>query len=366
MENQDKNITDMSSNDEALTFCHISRNASNECAANFINDGIKPSSGNGYGGQDKGFYVWTSEERGDMYYQSLLSEEDADWAKEKFDIDIKLKEGKALKITVSPDKKDIKHPVWQLDSEQHPNAKFGRDRSVLLDMWETQKDYFQSNPAVEIPYKDNVNKEVAGKNEFVTDSYTIKEFGWNDEKKCPSMKCYDENKKEFLIKDIDVTNADVSGRSQAINNFLCENVPGYKEKYDQLLLAVASNKQSLDIGGKTLNLGGLPIKYCGKEVLPVNKVALVQGELTEKYGKRLKPESLSEVKYRDFKMLYTETDARMIGLNQSNSNKISNLRKRLAQNLDKNLGNNLDKIQMPQIIKNIESKISSNLSNKER
>lgn len=103
--------------DEYLKFYHISRDASSEKANDFLSEGIVPERGNGYGGQSDGFYCWTSKNRADKYYCSLLVAADAEWAMENFGIDIRLKNGEALKVEVPVKKDTVKYPDWQLDNE---------------------------------------------------------------------------------------------------------------------------------------------------------------------------------------------------------------------------------------------------------
>ena len=91
--------------DEYLKFYHISRDASDEKANQFLTKGIAPKQGNGYGGQGKGFYCWTSEDRANKYYCSLLVATDAEWAMKNFGIDIRLKNDEALKIELLVKKK---------------------------------------------------------------------------------------------------------------------------------------------------------------------------------------------------------------------------------------------------------------------
>ena len=280
--------------DSYLRFYHISRDASEEKANKFMSEGIAPVLGNGYGGQSKGFYCWTSEDRANKYYCSLLVAADAEWAMQNFGIDIRLKNDEALKIGINVEKEAIKYPDWQLDNEQHPNIKRGRNRSIFLDFWEAQKQEFDAS----------VNFEMYNAS---GEKYLITKLGWDNESKCPLIE-YMDSKGQDIIEKVDSTNANNSYRTQALNNYLCLNSPQYKNNYDKLIKAVAENKDNVMINGSTLHTKDIPIKYCSLAPIKNLDVSRIKGKVTydPERGIRLALESSNEISWGDYRISIKE------------------------------------------------------------
>ncbi len=250
-----------------LEFYHISRDCSAETIVNFAQNGILPASGRGYGGQSGGFYCWTSNENAERYYRSLLAEDDAKWAMETFGADIRLKDGKALKLKISVNEENLKNPNWQLDNEQHAFQKAGRSRSIFLDFWEANKDCFNNNFVDFEMVKENGEKQ------------KVYALGWNEEKHCPTFTTKTADGR-LIEEDVLSTKAEDSYRTQAINDYLCHTSKSFDDNYNKLLLAAAQNKHSIDINGKELFTERLAIKYCGQEPIKNIELSFLQGEIT--------------------------------------------------------------------------------------
>lgn len=193
-----------SERDDILYFYHISRDASDEKANSFQQKGIVPSRGTGYGGQKSGFYFWTDENQAHKCFARWALEIDADWAEKTFGIDIRLKEGNALKIKVPIHRKSIQYPDFQLDNEQHPNKSQGRERSIFLDFWQSQKEIFSKD------------------NRFKCGDKNIVGTSWDEDKNCPILLM--ETDQGIVSECVDSTKAEHSFRTQAINDCFCENM----------------------------------------------------------------------------------------------------------------------------------------------
>ena len=240
-----------------LHFYHISRDASKDKIESF-KKGVDPLVGTGYGGQKGGFYCWTTEKRADKCFARWATRVDAEWAKLRYGLDITLKEGNCLKVGISVDESTVKYPKWQLDNEQHKDQDNGRERSILLDFWEAQKDLFtQDGNRFKIG-----DKQCAG-------------TSFDEEKRCPVLFMLGEDQKEERIA-VDITNAEESLRTQAINDYLCEKYPQYLENYNKLLQATAYNKSEVQIGHTILHPQDIALKYCGDEkITDIEKITLM-------------------------------------------------------------------------------------------
>ena len=250
-----------------LEFYHISRDCSAETIVNFAQNGIQQASGRGYGGQSGGFYCWTSNQKAEKYYRSLLAEDDAKWAMDTFGTDIRLKDGKALKLKISVNEENLKNPNWQLDNEQHAFQKAGRNRSIFLDFWEANKDCFNNNSVDFDMVKENGEKQ------------KVCALNWNEEKHCLTLTSQTDDGQMFE-EDVLSTKAEDSYRTQAINDYLCHTSKSFDDNYNKLLLAAAQNKHSVDINGKELFTERLAIKYCGQEPIKDIELSFLQGEIT--------------------------------------------------------------------------------------
>lgn len=324
--------------EDYLKFYHISRDASDQTAEQFLDRGIVPNAGMGYGGQTQGFYCWTSEERAQKYYCSLVVAADAEWAMEKFGIDIRLKDGNALKLEAKIKKSDIKYPNWQLDNEQHANVKRGRERSVFFEFWESQKEHFQ-NKECDFTISPNSDEE-----------YHVKGLNWNEEKKCPVIIYEKEGK--LVSEDVDSTKAEYSFRTQAINDYLCRHNPEYEKSYNQLIIGVAENKPEIEINGYKLHTRDIPIKYCATEPLQDINIYKLHGEVAydPDTQKRYIEESNEEYQWGDYRIKIQEE--KLSKPTNSNSQYLEQVREKLAKR--KNIGfqeNNsapINKEQQPQ------------------
>jgi len=272
--------------DSILRFYHISRDASEEKINKFSSEGIVPLLGNGYGGQKKGFYCWTNEHRANKYYCSLLVAVDADWAMENFGIDIRLKNGKALKIEIPVQKNAIRYPDWQLDNEQHPSIKRGRVRSIFLGFWETQKKEFNID----------VNYEVENS---LGEKYVVKRLDWDKKSHCPIIEWINP-KGEIETQKADNTNANNSFRTQTINDCLCNHSVSYNCNYNRLIQAVATNQDTLEIDGTLLHTSDIPIKYCSSVPIKNFKITKIYGTATCTSPTETKTESNTQIRWGDY------------------------------------------------------------------
>lgn len=282
--------------DKYLKFYHISRDASPEKADSFLSEGIVPGRGCGYGGQSKGLYCWTSENRADKYYCSLLVAADAEWAMKNFGIDIRLKNGEALKIEVDIPEDTVKYPVWQLDNKQHPNVKRGRERSVFLDFWEAQKYEFNTETNFEL-------QNHSGKR------CIIRRLGWDNESRCPLLE-YTLLSGKSVIEKANDTNANNSGRTQAINDYLCQNSSRYKDNYNRLISAVATNQKLAVINGFPLHTDDIAIKYCSTEPIKDFRIFRLNGEITYNPETKIetRPQSDDDINWGDYRIAITQKE----------------------------------------------------------
>lgn len=303
--------------DEFLNFYHISRDASAEKADKFISEGIVPSRGNGYGGQSNGFYCWTNKEAADKFYCSLLVADNAQWAMENFGIDIRLKDGEALKLEVPVKKDSIKYPEWQLDNEQHPNIKRGRTRPIFLDFWKAQKNEFNTDVNFEI-------KNSQG------EYYIVNKLGWDNATQCPTIE-YLLPSGQSVVEKVDNTNANNSNRTQAINNYLCSNSATYKNNYDKLIQAVATNSDILKINGELLHTSNIALKYCSQKPLKNLSVSKLKGCIIHdsETEKKTKQQNGNEVCYGDYRISINEQ--KLTKTDNYISKKIKDLRGKISK-----------------------------------
>lgn len=305
--------------EDYLKFYHISRDASEQTSEKFLERGIIPNAGMGYGGQTQGFYCWTSEERAQKYYCSLVVAADAEWAMEKFGIDIRLKDGNALKLETKIKKSDIQYPNWQLDNEQHANAKRGRNRSIFFEFWESQKKHFQNRESkCGFTIRPNSNEE-----------YQVKGLNWNEEKNCPVIIYEKEGK--VVSEDVDSTKAEYSFRTQAINDYLCEVCPEYKNDYNKLIFGVAENKEEIEINGHKLHTRDIAIKYCSAEPLQDINVYKLHGEIAydPNAQKRYIEESNEEYQWGEYRVKIQEE--KLSKSANSNSKYLEQVKQKLAK-----------------------------------
>lgn len=331
--------------EDYLKFYHISRDASNQTAEQFLKRGIVPNAGMGYGGQTQGFYCWTSEERAQKYYCSLVVAADAEWAMEKFGIDIRLKDGNALKLETKIKKSDIKYPNWQLDNEQHANLKRGRERSVFFEFWESQKEHFQNR---ECDFTINTNSH---------EQYQVKALNWNEEKRCPII-IYEKDGK-LVSEDVDSTKAEYSFRTQAINDYLCKVCPEYKNDYNQLILGVAENKPEIEINRHKLHTKDIPIKYCSAEPLQDINVYKLHGEIAydPDTQKRYIEESNDEYQWGEYRIKIQEEKL------SKSANSNSKYLEQVKQKLDKFLNDDFQENASNAISKKQQSKKHTAVNN---
>lgn len=260
-----------------LHFFHISRDASDERVETF-KKGIVSTQGTGYGGQQSGFYCWTSEEKANECYAMWATGTQAAWAKEVFGKDITLQNGNALKLKIAVNESSIKYPDYQLDNEQHPDPNCGRERSIWLDFWEAQKDLFKKENQLQI--------------EGIKYS-----MDFDEQKHCP-MLITEDGKVTYITS----TLANESFRTQAINDYLANKYPSYRENYDKLLMAVALNEPKLQIGDRTLKPQNIALKYCGIEKLTPMEIS----KLHSNYGTNEKIDNPKNACYRRYNVQYTE------------------------------------------------------------
>ena len=263
-----------------LHFYHISRDASDEKIES-LKTGIGSSFGTGYGGQKGGFYCWTTEEQADKCFARWAIGVDAEWAKKTFGLDMTLKDGNALKIEVEVDENKVKYPNYQIDNEQHANKNRGRERALWLDFWEAQKDLFNKNNRLIIDDK----------------SYCL---GYDEEKHCPTLIATEGNKPVTIY--VDSTRAEDSLRTQAINDYLCEKYPTYRDNYNKLLLAAAFNQNEVQIENKILHPKNIALKYCGEEKLQDIKISKMHSDFSS--GEKI--ENAKRIDYGEHQVCYME------------------------------------------------------------
>ena len=295
-------------------FYHISRNASNERVRSFEN-GISGVSGTGYGGQSSGFYCWTNEEQANKYFASLAIGADVEWAKKNFGIDISLKNGDALKIEVIVPASSVCFPNFQLDNEQHPNISRGRERSIWLDFWESQKHIFNDK---DFTFEDKVHGS------------SYEGIAWDDEKRCPVLLMKDvlgNEKKKY----IETTNSEDSELTQKINDYFCFLNPEFSKNYNVLVKAVAKNEPEIEINGKVLHTQNIAIKYCGLALLDNFKIS----RMHTNFGTNEKLSCTQTVSYNDKRVSFNEVLLFMT--HKALNNKLANLRKKSAKIADKTL-----------------------------
>ena len=284
-----------------LYFFHISRDASDERLESLKN-GIDSAVGTGYGGQWSGFYSWTNEEKANECYAMWATGTQAAWAKEKFGKDITLQNGNALKLKIPVDEKSIKYPDYQLDNEQHEDPNHGRERPIWLDFWEAQKDLFKQ------------------KNQLQIDGVTYN-MDFDEQRHCPVL--ITENGKVTYINS---TLGEESFRTQAINDYLADKYPSYRENYDKLLMAVALNEPEIQIGDKILHPQNIALKYCGSERLTVMEIS----KLHSNFGTDEKIADSKNARYGGYDVQYTEKVLFSAQQQNFNLSKINDIKKKLS------------------------------------
>jgi len=287
---------------QMLYFFHISRDASDERLESF-KEGIDSALGTGYGGQQSGFYCWANEKKANECYAMWATGTQAAWAKEEFGKDITLQNGNALKLKIPIDENSIKYPDYQLDNEQHPSPNDGRKRSIWLDFWEAQKDLFKKENQVQI-------KGVTYSMDF------------DEQNHCPILIAEGENGK---VTNINSTLAKESFRTQAINDYLSDKYPSYRENYDKLLMAVALNEPKIQIGDKVLNPQNIALKYCGSEKLMVMEIS----KLHSNFGTDEKIVNSNNARYGGYNVQYIERVLFSSEQQNFNLNKLNDVRKKL-------------------------------------
>lgn len=285
-----------------LYFFHISRETSDERFESF-KKGIDSALGTGYGGQQSGFYCWPNEEKANECYAMWAIGTQAAWAKKEFGKDITLQNGNALKLKIPIDENTIKYPDYQLDNEQHPAQNDGRERSIWLDFWEAQKDLFKKENRLQI--------------EGVTYS-----MDFDEQNHCPILIAEGENGK---ITNINSTLAKESFRTQAINDYLSDKYPSYRENYDKLLMAVALNEPKVQIGDKILNPQNIALKYCGSEKLTVIEIS----KLHSNFGTDEEIADFESASYDKYNIQYTQKVLFSSQQQDLNLSKLNDVRKKL-------------------------------------
>ncbi|MBO4293887.1 MAG: hypothetical protein J5896_00390 [Alphaproteobacteria bacterium] len=283
-----------------LYFFHISRDASDERLESFKN-GIDSAFGTGYGGQQSGFYCWPNEEKANECYAMWATGTQAAWAKEKFGKDITLQDGNALKLKISVDESSVKYPDYQLDNEQHPSPSFGRERSIWLDFWEAHKNLLNQENLLQI----------AG---------TTYNMGFDEHNHCPVLITEDGK-----ITNINSTLAEESFRTQAINDYLSDKYPLYRENYDRLLRAVALNESEIQIGDKIIHPQNIALKYCGKEKLMDMEISILHSN----FGTDEEIINSNNARYGGYNVQYTEKVLFSSQEQIFNLNKLNDVRKKL-------------------------------------
>ena len=283
-----------------LYFFHISRDASDERLESFKN-GIDSAFGTGYGGQQSGFYCWPNEEKANECYAMWATGTQAAWAKEKFGKDITLQDGNALKLKISVDESSVKYPDYQLDNEQHPAPNLGRERSIWLDFWEAHKNLLNQENLLQI----------AG---------TTYNMGFDEHNHCPVLITEDGK-----ITNINSTLAEESFRTQAINDYLSDKYPLYRENYDRLLRAVALNESEIQIGDKIIHPQNIALKYCGKEKLMDMEISILHSN----FGTDEKIADYKSARYGEYAVQYTEKVLFSSQEQIFNLNKLNDVRKKL-------------------------------------
>jgi len=283
-----------------LHFFHISRDASDERLESF-KKGIDSAFGTGYGGQQSGFYCWPNEEKANECYAMWATGTQAAWAKEKFGKDITLQDGNALKLKISVDESSVKYPDYQLDNEQHPSPSFGRERSIWLDFWEAHKNLLNQENLLQI----------AG---------TTYNIGFDEHNHCPVLITEDGK-----ITNINSTLAEESFRTQAINDYLADKYPSYRENYDKLLMAVAFNEPEIQIGDKIIHPQNIALKYCGSERLTAMEIS----KLHSNFGTDEKITDFKSASYGGYDVHYTEEILFSSQQQNFNLSRLNDIRKRL-------------------------------------
>lgn len=285
-----------------LYFYHISRDASDEKLESFKR-GIEPSLGTGYGGQKSGFYCWPNEAKANECYAMWATGTQVAWAKEKLGKDISLQNGDALKIKIPVDENSVKYPDYQLDNEQHPDPNRGRERPIWLDFWEAQKDLFKKENRLQI-------------------GDVVYNMDFDEQHHCPVLIAEGENKEVIYV---DSTLAEESFRTQAINDYLSDKYPSYRENYDKMLMAVALNEPKLQIGDKTLYPHDIALKYCGNERLTDMEIS----KLHSNFGTDEKIVDYQSAQYRKYDVQYTENLLFSSQKQSFNLSKLNGIRKKL-------------------------------------
>ncbi len=249
--------------EDTITFYHISRDIDSNKLYHLMKNGIEPAKGEGVGGQEPGFYVWTDKKAAERFLMGLVLEDDVEHFNKEENKDIRLQRGKALLLEYSTTANNITiENGWQIDNEQHPNDEFGRERSLFLDFWEHHKDLFNNDVNINISPKKG-------------ESSTITHLSWDKEKNIPIVETKDSTGqlKSYLVED---TKASTSFMTQAINNYLCESSDIYRNNYNKLMQGIVNNNQTTTVDDKDFATKNIALKYCGNEALKIKEASLLR------------------------------------------------------------------------------------------
>jgi len=190
----------------------------------FLNNGAQPT-GNGYGGQSKGFYVWNQKKYAVSHFADFLAEG---------------LNAETLLVGVKVDRKDIKYPDWQFDLE------VSKEINPLLFKYQDRVAEIKGLKCTDAEGKEYV-VDMIEKNPYTTKDHCLFTF------KAGNLGCtfgFGDGAEKLYV-------------AQAIIDKMCED-KDFRDDYNRLLRASVNgpNRSAL--------------KYCGKDALFINEVSYIQ------------------------------------------------------------------------------------------
>ena len=236
------------SENDTITFYHASANLQD--SESFIKEGAKPI-GKGKGGQTDGFFAWT--QAVGIFYRLLL-----------FNID------KGLVVRVQEKKGNITYPVWQLDTESDMGCLF-------KDIMDYTPFFEKHAHDLNIPVPDGAD---AGTEMVkITSMHLLKkEFAYYHQNNVILKGITRENEKVYYnlplyhsqVGKNFMGGAEETGFRQIFVDYLCQNCPGYQEKYNQ-------HMHKCIVGDMAH-----AIKYTAEKPLPVYAIDIIDKLRTNK------------------------------------------------------------------------------------
>lgn len=222
---------------DTVSFYHFS--AHSEAKESFIKEGAQPI-GKGLGGQTDGFYCWTKETG---IFLRLFH----------------LKTPEGLIVCVNENKKNIKYPTWQLDTEGSMNGLF-HNLEKYDSFLKENAHHLNINVSEDVKTNLKTITDIQFKREYYTDNYcnyaVFKGLDQEGNKTYETIPLYHSN----LDKEEWDGGINTAGLRQILVDYLCQNNPDFQNQYNDHLLKTLEHRSSQ------------AIKHTAAKALPVHNI----------------------------------------------------------------------------------------------